>query len=166
MNIQNQLRAQYVARWHTVSTTHRQTLAEHSFNVAIITRALLERQNKYNEEFINKATAIALTHDLGEVITGDIPTPTKKRLPESVVRNVLHEDHITSPLIRSAVKVADLIEANWFIRQHANSDHAQAVAGYVRSLLEEKLIDPDTPNPIVVEARRIMDDLESGEFDW
>lgn len=58
-----------VARWHTIPTNKGQTVAEHSWGVAMICRELWPTDYELMEA--------ALCHDLGEGFTGDVPWPAK-----------------------------------------------------------------------------------------
>jgi 5'-deoxynucleotidase len=78
--------AGYVRRYHTVQTIGHQTVAEHSFNVAMI---LLDLTNGKAHADLLKA---ALYHDLPEVFTGDIPATAKWASPTLVNSLKLLED--------------------------------------------------------------------------
>lgn len=78
--------AGYVRRYHTVQTIGHQTVAEHSFNVAMI---LLDLTNGKAHADLLKA---ALYHDLPEVFTGDIPATAKWASPPLVQSLKLLED--------------------------------------------------------------------------
>ena len=56
-----------------------ENVAEHSFDVAVLTHALCEiaRIQFGKEVDTGRAVTFALFHDVEEVITGDIPTPVK-----------------------------------------------------------------------------------------
>lgn len=55
------------------------SLAEHSFEVVMLTHALTEIENTLfgGNVDLGKAVSIAIYHDASEVITGDMPTPVK-----------------------------------------------------------------------------------------
>lgn len=78
--------AGYVRRYHTIQTIGHQTVAEHSFHVAMI---LLELTNGQASAELLKA---ALYHDLPEVFTGDIPATAKWASPPLVQSLKLLED--------------------------------------------------------------------------
>ena len=67
-----------VDRFHTAQTLRTETVGHHSFNVANLLLMMTEG------ECSKRLIVAALLHDLGEVIVGDIPSPTKKKLPEEV----------------------------------------------------------------------------------
>ena len=61
-------------RWHTHDMLKEQNLADHQWGVALIVMTIMP--GRYN---LLKA---ALTHDLGEAVTGDVPYTGKKMYPE------------------------------------------------------------------------------------
>src|SRR5689334_20866324 len=63
--------------------TETETVAEHSFYVAVLTHALgaIRREVFGRQADVDAAVTLALFHDVGEVITGDIPTPVKHHNP-------------------------------------------------------------------------------------
>ena len=77
-NIQDKLRASNVMRWHTVPMVRTQSVAEHSFNVAMMVEELATRL-KFKFEDIDRLVARALHHDLHEIIDGDTPSPVKPK---------------------------------------------------------------------------------------
>ena len=126
----DKMRAQYVKRWHTVHMDHDQSLADHTFNVMIIARELARRLNHDGDEQ-RLVLEAALEHDLNEVVTGDIPTPTKNRLsPDS--KGHLAPNHFEGwGPAESIVKVADMLEAYFQITQHASGTHSGQVFSYM-----------------------------------
>ena len=96
------LRAQYVDRWGIIAMDRRQSVAEHSFNVAMLVKDIMTRLG-YLPEVYEKAVINALEHDLDEIFTGYIPAPAKveERKP-----------------FASFVKLADAIEAYRYCHNH------------------------------------------------
>lgn len=140
MKINDILRASGVTRWHIVRTVRPQSLAEHTFDVCMIARAVAKIAG-YDDAEITKA---ALLHDLDEIVVGDFPTPTKNRardngwelndLYKNVTGRELGQDE--SLIIHLADKMADL---HWLwlhaLGPHANrvyEDMAEYYNGYVR----------------------------------
>ena len=68
-------RAGAVERYHTERTLMRQTVAEHSYNVANIVLELA------GEHVTTNLLRAALHHDIAEQYTGDIPAPAKVEWP-------------------------------------------------------------------------------------
>jgi len=127
MKINDILRASGVTRWHIVRTVRPQSLAEHTFDVVMIARAIAKIAG-HNDYEITKA---ALLHDLDEIVTGDIPTPTKGRardngwnlneLYKGITGRELSPDE--SLIVKLADKMADL---HW-LWLHALGPHSNRV---------------------------------------
>ena len=141
MKINDILRASGVTRWHIVRTVRPQSLAEHTFDVCMIARAIAKIAGVDDVEI----TKAALLHDLDEIVTGDIPTPTKQKakdngwdlnsLYKGITGRELSPDEST--IIYLADKMADL---HWLwlhaLGPHSNRVYevmAEAYNDYVRS---------------------------------
>lgn len=72
-----------VSRWAIVPTIQRQSVAEHSFFVALMATRLAAviRWKATNQDMFH-LSRYALLHDSLEAVTGDLPTPIKKHLKE------------------------------------------------------------------------------------
>lgn len=175
MKLSDKLRAQYVQRWTTVHLTHRQSLAEHSFNVALIAMELSSIVfGDYDELFSNQVLYYAITHDLDEVITGDIPSPTKRRLidfcPE--IENILGTANApnslteySSEMVANIVKIADIIESAFQVKQHGDGIHARQVADDMSNIMAaaiSKLKDESLRNA----AWGIWHSLNNDQREW
>lgn len=82
-------RLRFIRRWSLMRNTEPENVAEHSFNVALITHALctIARSLFGKEVDTNRAVTLALFHDVTEVVTGDIPTPVKHH-DDAILRGV------------------------------------------------------------------------------
>ncbi len=131
LSIQDILRAQGLVRWTIVETTKKQSLAEHSFNVAMIARAMCKALGIPDEKVIKAA----LEHDLDEIHTGDIPTPTKQRMigfgfdPDTMLSGAKNKGQDAE--VDQIVAMADIIEAAWFISEYYADRHGKVVASLV-----------------------------------
>lgn len=72
-------RMKYIDRWALMRNTDKESLSQHSLDVAAIAHALALIGNKrlgksYNSDRI---AVIGMYHDMPEIITGDMPTPVK-----------------------------------------------------------------------------------------
>lgn len=69
----------HIKRWNLWKNNHEENVMEHTCEVAIIAHALVTIQNaKYGTGLnADKAATLALFHEIGETITGDIVTPIK-----------------------------------------------------------------------------------------
>jgi len=130
--IETVMRVSAVKRWHMIETVRTQTLAEHSANVALLAMVIARMAPM---EYFDTYAAVgiaALVHDVSEVFTGDIPTPTKK-----FVNGINElELRLTHPVFVGAVngnsdaliKMCDLADGIRFIRIHrvdTTGTHAQ-----------------------------------------
>lgn len=77
-------RMKYINRWGLMRNTKTENISEHSHEVCYIAHALaLIAKNRLNKDIsIEKCLALALYHDAGEILTGDMPTPIKYYNPE------------------------------------------------------------------------------------
>lgn len=103
-----------VPRWSIVNTIKPQSVAEHTFNVVSIVRWLLTFYQSPGVELV-ELLVYALDHDAIESVTGDVPATAKRA--GYVTENVQKRDTETSNPVKELVKLADLLEAKWFIRR-------------------------------------------------
>ena len=148
IKIQDVLRAGHIKRWNIINTTRQQTLAEHLFNVAMISDVLLERLHQ--QEYRDITLAWALMHDVPEVVCGDTPTPTKKRMEArgfdmekiydeidptyKATKETAEEVNFGMPW--KIVKAADLMEAIHFLTENGVGNHAKNVANTIQYKLD------------------------------
>ena len=118
--IQDQLEAQYAKRWVIIHTDKEQSVAEHSYNVALLTRELC-RMVEANPGVALEAIEYAMMHDLYEVYTGDIPKNAKSMIEGKTGYKM--PDIVAKPSkeIVSLVKICDIIETASFIYFHGRS---------------------------------------------
>jgi len=138
-----QLRACHVRRWHIVQTTREQTLAEHSFAVSVLAGSLAAKMRWNGLLHPEKKLMLlqyALAHDLIEVRTGDLPTPFKKYLQIAGGADVIakanelvdYEQASVDRMVKGTevemfVKIADMIEAIFFLQDNGTGMHAETV---------------------------------------
>lgn len=72
-------RMKLIRRWSLMRNIRPENIQEHSQQVALIAHALCEIDNTYcgGASDSGKAVLLALYHDVGEVVIGDLPTPVK-----------------------------------------------------------------------------------------
>src|SRR5215467_9407665 len=74
----------FIRRWGLMHTTYSENIQEHSLRVAMIAHALaIIRVRMFGGRISPERVALlALYHDAGEVLTGDLPAPVKYFSPE------------------------------------------------------------------------------------
>jgi 5'-deoxynucleotidase len=77
-------RMKFIKRWGLMHTTYPENIQEHSQRVAMIAHALAVIRNRLYGGRVSpeRVAALALYHDAGEVLTGDLPAPVKHSNPE------------------------------------------------------------------------------------
>ena len=77
-------RMKYINRWGLMRNTRPENLSEHSLETAVIAHGLAVLSNRrFGGDFDpERAALLALFHDAGEILTGDLPTPVKYFNPE------------------------------------------------------------------------------------
>lgn len=72
-------RMKNIGRWGLMQCTRIENLSEHSLETAFLTHALaVIGVTKFSKNYDpQKLAAVAMYHDMSEVLTGDIPTPVK-----------------------------------------------------------------------------------------
>ncbi len=143
LTLTEQLRAGHVKRWQIVQTAREQTLAEHSFHVCMLAGELaLQAKWPGLQDPTQRLELLhwALFHDLIEVKTGDLASPFKDCLRqaggETVIENaerIADEDYyarhqrVKGTPIETIVKIADMIEAAYFLQDNGRGSHAASV---------------------------------------
>ena len=153
MMIQDKLRACHVTRWHIVQTQRQQTLAEHQYNVAIIAVAIAAKLS-LPQTIQDEVMRYAMTHDLDEVVNGDVPSPLKDKLG-------MLPHHPNGSTVLQIVKAADYMEALWFIDDNWIGRHGQAVYYDVRSRYERHL--EKLPEDVMQATSDVYRDIKFGE---
>lgn len=74
----------HIKRWGLMRNTREENIQEHSLQTAMIAHALAVIKNKLYKGNIDaeRVMAVAVFHEAGEVITGDLATPIKYFNPE------------------------------------------------------------------------------------
>lgn len=73
----------FIKRWGLMRNTHQENAQEHSLQVAMIAHVLAIIRNRQCDGHADpeRTAVLALYHDIGEVITGDLVTPIKNLNP-------------------------------------------------------------------------------------
>ena len=74
----------WIKRWGLMKNTAEENIMEHSWQVAAVAHALAQIENDVygGRADVDRIIKLALYHELGEVITGDLATPVKYYNPE------------------------------------------------------------------------------------
>ena len=77
-------RMKLIRRWSLMRNIHPENIQEHSYQVAVLAHALCEIDCQYfgGQCDAGAVVLLALYHDAGEVIVGDLPTPVKYHNPQ------------------------------------------------------------------------------------
>jgi|TARA_R100000789_G_scaffold100463_1_gene110810 5'-deoxynucleotidase YfbR-like HD superfamily hydrolase len=173
MNIQDKLKAHGVKRWNIVNTTHQQTLAEHLFNVAMIAEEIARILNDGHIQGLSPLVVYALKHDLAEVILGDVPTPTKQRMQEKgfnyrALEWGIMEDEYPMGMnklpeeTKIIIKIADQMEALWFIQTYGVDRHAQVVELDMQDKMEKYMY--SLPSNLRLSAQKVWGQMINGDI--
>ena len=84
-------RMKFIRRWGLMHNTYPENIQEHSLCVAMVAHALAVIRNRMFAGNVNaeRTALLALYHDAGEVLTGDLPAPVKYFNPE--IKNAYKE---------------------------------------------------------------------------
>jgi 5'-deoxynucleotidase YfbR-like HD superfamily hydrolase len=159
------MRTSHISRWHVVNTSKGQNLAEHQYNVAVIGMELYRAYT--GEEITARFIAALLFHDSAEIRYGDVPTPGKAFMRQFTNQPDLFEKMDTAimpsiPFFKDEVswglgpiiKLADLIEAAWWISENGVGAHARFVADKCRQQMREFIHDNnyhEIANPVLID---------------
>ena len=140
--LQDLLNLSNTKRWTIRPTLRDQSVAEHSFRVAVIA---MEICRALNQDGLPSSNVIeyhvlvwALVHDGPEAETGDIPYTAKRNIPDEMVERIEHklcpwyeqfERRIHPPEL-AIIKIADKVEEVLYLREWgtSGSDAAQEMA--------------------------------------
>jgi 5'-deoxynucleotidase len=90
-------RLRLIQRWVLMRSAVPENVAEHSFQVALLTHALCTIASSVYDKQVDtgRAVILALFHDAEEVMTGDIPSPVKHHNP-GMLRSVREIEALAS----------------------------------------------------------------------
>lgn len=127
-------RTQHVRRWHIVQSKREQTVAEHSFMVAMISMAIMKEFEITSPETRSLVFEWALMHDLPEVVLGDTVSPVKAKakqafkIMEDMVDPKLRVfEEVLPDIIIRIVKAADYIDALKFLDTEGVNGQAKSI---------------------------------------
>ena len=144
------IQARNVWRWSLANINRRQSVAEHSYCVAVL-GLLIYDQCVHNHSSLTRTSLLIhlLTHDAEEALTGDIPAPVKvaiERRAPGLLSAIAHELGAKNgstyafghDYLGAIVKIADRAETHWF----AEDNHAPAhIVQYTHESYLQALVD-------------------------
>lgn len=115
---------QHVPRWGIIRTLRQQSVAEHSYYVALYATYIAKKLNLRDLD-CQWVTQAALVHDFEEMVSGDIPTPFKKSYmmkeskvlaaPKSMAMSIMTVEPRNRSFCAEIIHVADLFEATMYL---------------------------------------------------
>lgn len=132
MNLEMALRSLYVQRWTIVNVSRPQSVAEHQYATWLIATELRRALFDDTDDLFNEDV---LTHDLHEVLLGDLPSTAKEFFPAEALDNAQTQarsqmglrplpGHGTVPWF--IMKLADTLDAMLYAWRHLNPEHDSA----------------------------------------
>lgn len=157
LTISEALRCQHISRWTIVATARPQSLAEHTFNVVMLADHWCKQLGLRSDTLIKAA----LEHDLDEIHTGDIPTPSKRRMRERGVDPRILEDErpfvaLLDPGEHMVLKALDVLESVHFLTNFAVGLRAHSVRAKLSTTFDELVDDIDNISQPGAEVLREM----------
>ena len=174
-------RTGHVTRWHMVRTQRDQTLAEHLYLVTMYADEIARNVIKdYTDSDRLKLLSWCLEHDTPEILTGDIPTPAKRRMQErfgdtDILEDL--EDGIASENYMEAkkgvygtkleiiTKLADIMDGIAFINLEGVSDHSEIIGDKLKASFYKVICKGknEYPNDNWDAAGNVLDDVMHGK---
>ena len=123
-------RMKYIRRWSLMRSVREENIMEHSLEVSILAHALAVIKNKMFGGNVNieKVVLLAQYHEVGEVITGDLPTPIKYFNPE--IKNAYKDlETLASKKILDTLPDSIKAEYEQYVLPDENSEEYKIVKG-------------------------------------
>lgn len=161
-----------IERWSLMRSNHKETLMEHSADVAILAQALAIIKNEYFDGDVNvdRVATIALYHDTNEVISGDLPTPVKYFNEKITTAYHEIEDEIQNSMLKM---LPEKLQSSYSAFFNPNKDSyeyklvkiADKLAAYLKCV-EEKASGNNEFNNAIVNTKQVLDDLHCEELNF
>jgi len=139
-------RMKLINRWGLMRNTRHENLSEHSYDVAVITHALILLANtRFGAQLdVGRAVLLAMYHDAAEIFTGDMPTPVKYYNDD--IRKAYHKVEEISVLRLLKLLPEDLKQSYKPLLIHTESDSrllltikaADKLSALIKCIEEEK----------------------------
>lgn len=159
------LLAQHVKRWHMIRMQDRQSVAEHSYNVAMLTIKMLrdlDRDKAYDISPEEELAVLewALCHDIHEIEHGDVPSPSgvDRGLTEDLFWDKRRRETGPSFEARNFVCLMDKVEAYIYFHHHGfdGKRDGRYISDYLRDRVDRAL--KQFSAPIVDYVNALMDE--------
>lgn len=148
------LLAQHVKRWHMIRMSDKQSVAEHSYNVAMLTIKMLrdlDRDGTYGITAEEQLAVLewALCHDIHEIEHGDVPSPSgvDRGRTEHVFWNKRRREVGPSLESMNFVCLMDKVEAYIYFHHHGfdGKRDGKHISDYLRDRVEHSLAQFSAP---------------------
>jgi len=138
--VKNQLLLQDIKRWHIVPTVVQQTVADHTYGVMVIALKLCSFLPRGCPVDPYAVLLEAMSHDMGEVGFGDVPSRERDTADEDAVL-----EWIKLNITQRIVKLADMLEMSFTLERIAPTARGKAISTHFQKrclqLLKEGLFD-------------------------
>ena len=137
-------RLKLINRWPLMRNVRTENVSEHSLQVAFVAHALAIIKNKRFNGNVNpeRIALLAMYHDASEVLTGDLPTPTKYYNPQITSEYKKIEKIAQNKLINMLPKelqedFRSLIDDDYYNESEKNIvKQADALCAYLKTIEE------------------------------
>ena len=137
-------RLKLINRWPLMRNVRTENVSEHSLQVAFVAHALAVIKNKRFNGNVNpeRIALLAMYHDASEVLTGDLPTPTKYYNPQITSEYKKIEKIAQNKLINMLPKelqddFRSLIDDDYYNESEKNIvKQADALCAYLKTIEE------------------------------
>lgn len=160
LHLKDLYRTTVVERWNIVEVSRRQSVAEHQYLVSLLVVRYCQLKGLHRG-VETQALRFALLHDAAEVLTGDVPTPTKEHCGPGLERVEadtvpLGEDPLAVPQkVEEVVNFCDKVEAFVWLAKYGVDDHAHRVKEAIREKLYK--VDPVAAKQLFHECLELRD---------
>jgi 5'-deoxynucleotidase len=122
-------RMKFINRWGLMHNTYPENIQEHSLRVAMIAHALAIIRNRVFGGSVNpeRTAVLALYHDAGEVLTGDLPAPVKYFNPDIKTAYKAIEAAASRKLFQMIPEVLQADYRGLFAADDADREHRELV---------------------------------------
>ncbi len=122
-------RMKFIRRWSLMHSTYPENVQEHSLQVALVAHMLAVIRNRLFSGSVHpeRAATLALYHDVGEVLIGDLPTPVKYFNPEiKTAYKTIEQTAVHKLFSMLPEELRDDYEP-FFLADEADRDHTELV---------------------------------------